>query len=154
MTSLDRSLRLDLGPWRRRVAVATVVYAGIVAFVVFQPSNAAPSSSIAFLSRHLLALHVPALIASTDHVDVWTNVLITAPLAAAFVLLWPRVPWERWVVGAFAVSTSVELVQGALLPARVPSYSDVVANTAGVLLGAGGCVLLVRVLAGRGRAGA
>lgn len=121
--------------WRPALGVATALYGCFLAFVLFQPSNDVPSSSIAFLSRHLTEWGLPRVLSGFAYVDFWCNIAIMTPLAAAVVILWPGVRWERWTVVAFALSAGVETTQALLFPHRVPAFSDVVANTFGVLIG-------------------
>lgn len=123
--------------WRPAVAMATALYGCFLAFVLFEPSNNVPSKSIAFISRNLAESGLPRVLSGFAYVDFWCNIAIMVPLAAGVVLLWPGVRWERWVVLAFALSAGVETTQALLFPHRVPAFSDVVANTFGVLLGSG-----------------
>ena len=77
-----------------------------------------------------------------DHYGVALNVLLFVPLGAALALLARRPRW--WVVlPAAVVSGAIELVQGRWLD-RVASWSDLVANTVGALLGAVAVSLLAR----------
>lgn len=123
--------------WRRPLGVATALYGCFLTFVLFEPSNNVPSSSIDFISRRLIARGVPRVFSGYAYVDFWCNIAIMVPLAAAVVLLWPRVRWERWPLLAFSLSVGVESTQSLLLPSRVPAFSDIVANTLGVLVGSG-----------------
>lgn len=135
---------------------ATAGYAAFLAFVLFEPSNDVPSRSIAAISRRLAAEGLPRVVSDFAYVDFWCNIAIMLPFAGALVLLWPRVPWERWVVAEFALAAGVEITQAVALPHRVPAFSDVVANTTGVLLGAGAMTLVrlaVRPVTARGADG-
>ena len=127
------------------LAGATIAYLCVVAFILFEPSNRVPSSSIAFISRHLTARGLPLQISGTQFVDFWCNMLILIPPGFAVVVLWPRITWERWTILAFALSGSVELTQQLFLPHRVPAFSDVVANTGGVLIGSGVAALMTQI---------
>ena len=77
-----------------------------------------------------------------DHYGVALNVLLFVPLGIVLALLTRR-PWWWAVLPAFVVSGAIELVQGRWLD-RVGSWSDVVANTLGALLGAAAVSLLAR----------
>jgi VanZ family protein len=44
--------------------------------------------------------------------------------------------WPAWTAYGFVAAVLVETIQGVLLPTRSASFGDVVANTAGMLLGA------------------
>ena len=77
-----------------------------------------------------------------DHYGVLLNVLLFVPLGAVLALLTAR-PWWWVVLPAAVVSGVIELVQGRWLD-RVASWSDLVANTVGALLGAVAVSLLAR----------
>lgn len=74
------------------------------------------------------------------------NVLLFVPLGLLLVLVLPTRRW--WLAPAIGltVSSAAELTQALLLPARVPSLLDVLANTIGTLIGAVAGVLLCRML--------
>ncbi|MBZ5738494.1 VanZ family protein [Nocardioides sp. GBK3QG-3] len=67
-----------------------------------------------------------------------SNVLILVPVSLLGSLVWPRTTWRDWTAFGFLLAGAVELTQGLLLPHRMASYSDVVANTLGCLVGSGG----------------
>lgn len=142
MTRARRQPLLARPRFRRGLGVATTLYGVVLLFVLFEPSNSVPSSSILWISTHLRDAGWPVVISGFGYVDFWCNILIMVPLAAALVLLWPRVRWERWTVVAFSLSAIVETSQALFFPNRVPAFSDVVANTMGVLLGSAGSALL------------
>ena len=48
----------------------------------------------------------------------------------------PGPSWRDWTALGFIVALTVEVVQGLVLPERQMAFSDVVANTAGALVGA------------------
>ena len=77
-----------------------------------------------------------------EHYGVFLNVLLFLPLGAVLALLTAR-PWWWVVLPAAVVSGAIELVQGRWLD-RVASWSDLVANTVGALLGAVAVSLLAR----------
>ena len=77
-----------------------------------------------------------------EHYGALLNVLLFVPLGAVLALLISR-PWWWVVLPAAVVSSVIELVQGRWLD-RVSSWSDLVANTVGALLGAAAVSLLAR----------
>ena len=77
-----------------------------------------------------------------EHYGAFLNVLLFVPLGAVLALLISR-PWWWVVLPAAVVSSVIELVQGRWLD-RVSSWSDLVANTVGALLGAAAVSLLAR----------
>ncbi|MFS0866267.1 VanZ family protein [Microbacterium sp. 179-B 1A2 NHS] len=74
-------------------------------------------------------------------VEFGGNIVMFVPLGLLLTLAF-RVPW-RGVALAVVLSVAAELVQ-LLLPARMPSIRDVIANALGALLGAGIAWLLIR----------
>ncbi|MFS4507069.1 VanZ family protein [Clavibacter sp. Sh2141] len=64
------------------------------------------------------------------------NVALFAPLGMLGVLAVGPRRWWLVALTATSLSAGVELVQGAFLPARVASVTDVVANGLGAVLGA------------------
>ncbi|OUE27304.1 VanZ family protein [Clavibacter michiganensis] len=79
------------------------------------------------------------------------NVALFVPLGMLGVLAFGS---RRWWVVAFAgtaMSASVELAQGAFLPARVASVTDVLANGAGAVLGAAAAAIIAARARRRGR---
>ncbi len=128
----------------RRVRVALVAsYAVALAVLVLGPWGWA-------LNRLTVSLYVqfrydwpiaPDWVAPEDY-GVLLNVLLFVPLGALVVLLTGR-PWW-WVSAAAAlVSGLVELAQWQWL-ARVSSWTDVLANAVGALVGAVAVSLLAR----------
>lgn len=73
--------------------------------------------------------------------EVWLNVVLFVPVTLFAVLLW-RAPW-RTVGAALLLSLAIEIVQ-PLVGVGANDLMDLVANTAGALIGAGvGAVLLL-----------
>lgn len=76
------------------------------------------------------------------------DVALFAPLG---VLAFGVPRWWVVVLAGTAMSATVELAQGAFLPARVASVTDVAANGAGALLGAATAALIGARTRRRGR---
>lgn len=74
--------------------------------------------------------------------DVWLNVVLFVPLACFATLLW-RAPW-RTVGAALALSLGIEIVQ-PLVGVGANDLMDLVANTAGALIGAGAAAVALLV---------
>ncbi len=85
---------------------------------------------------HVLQAVLPDSWVDFTRVEVLMNAVIIAPLSFLGSRVWPRLRWQDWTAYAFVGATTVELVQGLLLPGRQASFSDIVANTFGALLGA------------------
>jgi VanZ family protein len=64
------------------------------------------------------------------------NAAIVAPVSLLGSMAFPQVGWRAWTAYGFVAAVLIETIQGVLLPARSASFSDVVANTAGMLAGA------------------
>lgn len=87
--------------------------------------------------------HTIGLSAVTDvEVEIGLNVVLFVPLSLLGTFLF-RPGLVRWLLAGFAASAVVEVVQGALLPSRTATLSDLVANTAGSGVGAALALLLV-----------
>jgi VanZ family protein len=59
-----------------------------------------------------------------------------APLSLLGSIALPRLRWQDWTAYALIGAIAVELFQGVFLPGRSASFSDIVANAVGALLGA------------------
>lgn len=117
------------------LGVALAAYAAVVLAVVLAPSVAGPDAVLGRFTELAEAAHAPPGVVDGG-VEFAFNVAMVVPVAVIGSLLWSRPSWAHWTAGAFLLSSAVELVQGALLPLRDGSFSDIVANTAGCCLGA------------------
>lgn len=132
---------------------ALAAYLLFLAFVLLNPSAEVPSSSVGFLVRVGEALHLPAMLVVPERVEFGANVLILVPLSLlGSVVLATRLTWRDWTALGFVLSGCVELFQGLFLSGRQASFSDVVANTSGALLGALAFAALDRLVVSRGHA--
>ncbi len=132
------SASLTRRPWPVALAagVALVLAAVVGAYLVFQPSASVPSSAVQRLAHVLVGLGMPWQTAA-DVVEFGLNVALFVPGAFAAALLWPRVRWWQWVLVGFAVTASIETLQGVLLDSRNAQVRDLVSNTLGAALGSG-----------------
>lgn len=87
---------------------------------------------------------------SLEWYDVGLNALLFAVPSALAALLWPRVRGWVWVLAVLLVSTGIEVVQSLALP-RDASLGDVVANTAGAIVGVLVAVITTRRAEHHGR---
>lgn len=116
-----------------RVLVATGVLAGIVALTLAPRTIAWPARTLLLDAlAHLPARWTEVLLGGGP--DLALNIAFYVPLGMALAMLLPL----RWspasvLVGA-AVSLGVETAQ-SVIPGRVPDAGDVLANTAGALVG-------------------
>lgn len=123
-------------PLRRSAAVLLGVYVVLLLVALFSPSNSQQSGMVVWLSHVLAHLDVPWRYRTFDRLEVVMNVLIIAPVTFLGSILRPSYSWRDWTALGFVLSGLVELAQGLLLSGRQASFSDVVANTSGALLGA------------------
>ena len=119
--------------WAR---AALAIYAVLLALALFWPTSDRQSASVVWLSHVLTSSGASPALLTYSRMEVLMNAAIVAPLT--FFGSWSvrRLRWQDWTVYAFAGAVTVEIVQGLLLSSREASYSDVVANTVGALVGA------------------
>ena len=142
---LEREVRAGRG--RRRLAGAVlVVYSLLLLLAVLSPSSSDQSSMVQWLGRLLEDLGVPGALVTFNRLEVVMNAVIVAPVTFLGSMVRPRLTWRDWTAWGFAAAASVETIQLVVLPGRHASFSDVVANTGGALLGALAMVVVRRVL--------
>jgi glycopeptide antibiotics resistance protein len=117
------------------VGAVAVLYVAVVAFIVFWPGGDMPSSAVRHIHAWLQSVGAPTAVTPT-RVEFVCNVLLFVPLSLLGSLLKPEWTWSSWVVVGYCATFTIELVQGLLLPGRMATMSDVVANTGGALIGA------------------
>ncbi|GAA1930651.1 VanZ family protein [Nocardioides marmoribigeumensis] len=122
--------------WHAALLVALVVEAAVTAWLVLNPSPAAPSRAVLEISGWLSGHGVPDALADGDVVEFVCNIALFVPTGATLRLLVPRVPWWAWFGAGFVVSGAIELLQWGFLDARSATWRDVWANTLGFGLGA------------------
>lgn len=136
---------------RRQAALLLTAYVGLIALVTLTPDavdrGAYPAlmRGVVFLQHHGLPGFRYSMIEEA------ANAVLFVPLGMLGVLAAGRRRW--WLVGlaGTAVSAVVEVAQGAFLPARVASPTDVAANGLGALAGAGVAALVALRARRRGR---
>ena len=135
-----------------RAGVLLLAYVIVLGAVVFSPTNRVQTDTVVDVARALQPF-LPRSWAGFVPVEVLLNVVIVAPVSFLGSQVWPRLRWQDWTAYGFVGATSVELIQALLLPGRQASFSDIVANTVGALVGALLCSRLrsVRVLNSRRR---
>ncbi|AJW79702.1 VanZ family protein [Clavibacter michiganensis] len=121
---------------RRQAAVLLVAYVALVGLITLTPDSV-DRGVYPYLMRGVLFVQhhgIPGFRYSM--IEEVANVALFAPLGMLGVLALGAPRWWLVVLAGTAMSASVELAQGAFLPARVASVTDVAANGAGALLGA------------------
>ena len=120
---------------RRLIVCAAALYLLGVARMTLWPDFASPEqldalrSLVAWLTGH----GVPV---TYDGVEAAANVVMFVPLSLLGSLIWPRLRVWQWCAVALVASCLIELGQLLVPPDRSASLSDVVANTAGGVVGA------------------
>lgn len=131
-----------IDPRHRLATLAAALYFVALAAIVFWPSpvdrpiDGALMLVIGWLHGHGL----PQWFIGYRKIEFAANILIFVPVGVIIAARLHRRFWWVAVVAAAALSGLIELAQAMFLPARVPAWSDIVANTSGALVGA---VLLV-----------
>ena len=140
---------------RLRAFIALVVYSLFVGFVVLWPVPVDRPFDIP-LFRFLGTLDrygIRPMDAYTA-LEVGSNVLFYVPAGILLVLIVGSRRWWLAPLGGLAASSMSEVTQYMFLPERFATLTDVIANTAGALLGAGIGVLIFRRIARRANAAA
>lgn len=118
------------------LSIAYLIYLVAVAILVFQPTGDQAGGSVLWVSHLLHSWHTPAWLWRPVSVEWGLNVLMFVPLSLLGSYFRPGWTWRDWAGVGFVASGLIELVQLVFLPNRVASFSDVVANTLGALVGA------------------
>lgn len=140
---------------RRTALVAgglLAIYCVGLLFVLFSPTSSRQSAAVVWLGHVLSDLGSPDRFVVFSRLEVVLNIAIIVPVTFLATFVRPSYSWRDWTAVGFCLACAVELLQGLLLPGRQASFSDVVANTLGALLGAlAGAGL--RVVVARGASG-
>ncbi|MFC9350466.1 VanZ family protein [Arthrobacter sp. NPDC057013] len=130
-----------MGKWSRadvagHARALLVLYLSALAFVAFWPTPV-DRPVAGRLQAVLFALHhsgVPELI-NYSFVEFASNILMFTPIGMLAALAFPAFHRGRIVLSAFLASCCIELGQKLFLHDRFPSAMDIVANSAGAMLG-------------------
>ncbi|XAZ30796.1 VanZ family protein [Paenarthrobacter ureafaciens] len=121
----------------RWLRAAFVAYLVLLAIVVFLPSKEASTVTgfVGVIAGWLAALGLPFKEAAIG-VEFVANIVMFVPFGLLTTFLWPgRWNWWRMLLLGAATSTFIEVTQ-LIIPGRVTALSDVIANSAGALIGA------------------
>jgi len=117
------------------LSLTTFAYLGFVAWVTLTPASSAPTGS-ELIARVLARLQGYDELAwlTYDRAELLANVALFVPVGLFLLLLVGSRLW--WVAGiaAFLMTSAIETVQRSI-PGRVPDERDILANTAGALIG-------------------
>jgi len=120
----------------RHSAILLALYLVLLAVALFSPGSEQQSNAVLWLEGVLRHLGAPRGLTRYDRVEVVMNAVIVAPATFLASMVVPRFGWRDWTCFGFVAALTVETAQGLLLPGRQAAFSDVVANTAGALIGA------------------
>lgn len=122
---------------------AAAVYLAALGLIAFWPTpvDAPARGHLGIVFRWLHAHGVPQSL-GYDFLEFTSNIVLFLPLG--LLLGWRVRNWAAALLLAVTCSVLIEWGQAVLLPARYPSWLDVLANTTGALLGLGLCALARR----------
>lgn len=134
-----------LSPFTIAARIALVPYAIVLGLIVWLPASAASKvTGIAFRIARYVSAHtdIPLGLSYTVF-EFLANIALFVPLGLLLVAAWPRS--NAWIVLllGYATSATIELVQ-TLLPSRIPTLADVIANTIGTAIGCSLARIVVR----------
>lgn len=118
--------------------VLAIAYFAALAGILFWPFpvDRPIDSALMHAINWLHSRGLPQWFVGYRKVEFAANILLFVPFGIILTLRLHRRLWLLAVALAAAVSGAVELAQAIFLPERVPAWSDIVANTAGALIGA------------------
>jgi glycopeptide antibiotics resistance protein len=120
----------------RHARVLLAIYSVLLVVALLLPSSTRQSAMVSWLQDVLTGAGLSGSVVTYARLEVVMNVLIVAPVSLLGSMWRPAYSWRDWTALGFCAALLVEAAQGLLLPDRQASFSDVVANTAGALLGA------------------
>jgi glycopeptide antibiotics resistance protein len=117
------------------LGVVTLAYLGLVAWITLGPQPLDEQSS-AYLMRIIneLSQHRITSWLTYSRVEFLANVAMFVPIGVFFLLLFGRRLWILAVLVGVVLTFGIEFAQ-LFLPARVPDVRDLVANSAGAVIG-------------------
>lgn len=127
----------------RRIATIGCLYFAALALLLFWPTRVTRP-----FGPELAAVRSAVPYGDTL-LEIAANVVVFMPLGALSAWLLPR--GRRWlgIVAGVLVSCAAELIQATMLPDRVASWRDVLANSLGVIAGLAATSWITNWRAGR-----
>jgi len=128
--------------------VLLVPYAIALGLIVLLPAaTAGRVTGLVFRLARFVSEHAGVSLSTTYTLfEFAANIALFVPFGALVALAWPRTNAWWIILMGFSASAAIELVQ-TMVPGRVTTLSDVIANTLGTIVGC--CA--VRVLRPRSR---
>lgn len=117
------------------LSLTTFAYLGFVGWVTLTPSSIAPTGSV-FIARVLARLQGYEEFSwlTYNRAEFLANIALFVPVGLFLLLLVGSRFWWVAGLGAFVMTAAIETVQRSI-PGRFSDERDIVANTAGALLG-------------------
>ncbi|MGO1855266.1 MAG: VanZ family protein [Microbacteriaceae bacterium] len=116
--------------------VLLVPYAIALALIVWLPDSVASRvTGIVFRLARFVAEHAGVSLSTTYTVfEFAANIALFIPFGLLLAAGWPRTNVWWIILMGFSASATIELVQ-TMIPGRVTTLSDVIANTLGTIIG-------------------
>ncbi len=115
--------------------VLLVPYAIALALIVWLPDSAASRvTGIVFRLARFVAERLDLSLTTYTLFEFAANVALFVPFGLLVAAAWPRTNAWWIVLLGFSASAAIELVQ-TMIPGRVTTLSDVIANTLGMIVG-------------------
>ncbi|WP_309064568.1 VanZ family protein [Microbacterium sp.] len=124
-----------------------VPYAVVLLLLTWLPGEQASVATgiVNRIARFLAARDIVPYSLGYPMLEFLANIALFVPLGLLLAAGWPRLPWWSIAATGLATTVTIEAVQ-ILIPSRYPSFSDLVANTLGGIIG-WTVVAVVRTLA-------
>jgi glycopeptide antibiotics resistance protein len=131
------------GRTRQLLALVGVAYVAACLVIGFWPSrvDAPLNASLGQVLAYLHSIGIPDVV-DYRFIERGANVLLFVPLGALVAAQLSRRHWWIALVAGIALSGFIELGQALLLPGRYASWSDILTNSVGAVIGVGITVLL------------
>ncbi|MDP9821777.1 VanZ family protein [Nocardioides massiliensis] len=120
-----------------------VAWGLVVAVFLLTPAVELPSGAVGWVADVLRSGGAPETVVAGKRVEFGVNVAVISPLTFLGHWAFPGRTWRDWTAYGFVGSMAVEATQALLLSRRSAEFVDVVANTAGALLGAIAAIAVV-----------
>lgn len=118
------------------LGLVTAAYLVFVGFVTLtpQPLGGGVNTWI-FQALDVFGRHSATNWITYNDLEFTANMVMFLPVGLFLLLLFGRRQWWLAILLSFALSSGIELYQGAFLPTRVADIRDVISNTSGAIVG-------------------
>ncbi|CAN5392411.1 hypothetical protein BH09ACT10_BH09ACT10_06020 [soil metagenome] len=124
------------------LSVVTFAYLGVVGYVTLGPQPIDNNDSdLIFRVLDVLSRHEKTQWITYERVEFGANIAMFIPVGLFFLLLLGRGQWWLAIILGFAMTVAIETAQTSI-PGRVSDERDIVANTAGAVIGVLGGLIL------------